>query len=299
MENIPIVKISFDFEIAWGDVTNRIWEQREKQGTYLNLRPALLELLTAMKSYEIPATWATVGAMIDSPDKREFDYVPDTARKHIDRLTIKGNQSSHDGRDLFEMVLSDLIVGHRIGCHSYSHIPFDFDGVDARFVEYDLAQANRAFKNYDLSPEEFVFPENTEGFHDILCSAGIKTARIKADVDMSNRAKYLITTLVKSPPLSTTKQLSNGLLLESGSMLFNMGVNKAYRMPFVYARACRGLSELVSYEGHTSNSFTPTMHIWAHPFNFAEGKILRNTFIRFLKKLAIQRDKGLVRIEVM
>jgi hypothetical protein len=74
-------------------------------------------------------------------------------------------------------------------------------------------------------------------------------------------------------------------------MLFNMGNNRYHRLPFVYSRAIRGLN-------HACSSASD-LHVWAHPFNFAESRAQLHAFISFLRKVAAKRDAGEISIKTM
>ncbi len=287
-----VFTLSFDFEIGWGDITNGIWRTRERRGTFENLRTVLPQLLGELDTMELPATWATVGAMIQDPTVRTLDHLPKMAYKAVTQSLENSKSSSFDGRDLFECLLAHTAVGHEIACHSYSHVPFDYEGVDDQFVDKELELAKDAYGKYGLTTNMFVFPENAEAYYETLNDHGFTKARTKANTDMSRRLHYLAGTLVKPPPFTKIITTESGLQLESGSMLFNMGVGKAYRMPFVMNRAMNGLNALVRSKGEC-------LHVWAHPFNFAESKLLYSTYIRFLKKVAEARDRGDIVINVM
>jgi len=289
---LPAFVLSFDFEIGWGDVTNGRWIARERRGTYVRLRKVLPRLLAAMDELELPATWATVGAMIAPPDTRDYSHLPADAARIVAESIARGEKASFDGIDLFEAVLAHERTGHRIACHSYSHVPFGFAGVDSETVRADLLRAADTFAAHGIRTDRFVFPENDEACHEVLRSVGMLKARTPAVRTASSRLRYLISTVVDAPPEAIIRAHPSGLELESGSMLFNMGVGKAYRMPFVSRRARAGLRAL-------SARRSSRMHVWAHPFNFAESDLLLDSFVRFLKQVAAERDAGRLTVELM
>ena len=101
MTDVGKVIFSFDFEIGWGDVTNGIWLKRQNEGVYKKLRAVLPKMLDIMDSHEIPAIWATVGAMIDRPQDRDFSHLTTFQRNIIDESLLCGRPETFDGRDLF------------------------------------------------------------------------------------------------------------------------------------------------------------------------------------------------------
>lgn len=290
MNKKPNVIISFDFEIGWGDITNQNWKLRENNGVYTRLRPVLKNMLDEMDNCEVPVTWATVGGMITAPDKREIDHIPSDARKIVRSVLSAAQEKSFDGRDLFEMVLSAR-ARHTFASHSYSHIPFHFRGVDDRYITTDLKLSLEALGNYGISTDQFVFPENVEGYHEALFENGIKTVRVAADNGNVSRTRYLLSALMTAPPASKTTMHESGLKQHYGSMLFNMGARRYHRLPFVCARAMRGLSR--------SCAQNTDLHLWAHPFNFAESRFQLHAFRVILRRIALMRDKGLITISTM
>ena len=134
---IGTVIISLDFEIGWGDVTNGVWRRREANGVFPKLRSVLPEILQAMDDYEIPVSWATVGAMFEQPGKRDFAHLKDNQAEIVSDALSTSKESTFDGRDLFEQVLNSK-QKHAIACHSYSHVPFDYEGFAVSYTHLTL-----------------------------------------------------------------------------------------------------------------------------------------------------------------
>jgi len=282
--------LSFDFEIGWGDVTNTRWIAREKAGVYKNLRPVLKDMLKEFDTLELPATWATVGAMITPPTELCLDHLPERAKKVVSEVLKSAKKDSFDGRDLFEMLLSSNIQ-HSIASHSYSHIPFDYEGVDKDFVAKDLELSLKSFSKYNIKTDRFVFPENTEGYYHELAKAGFRLARVSANHARMSRFKYLLSTLVSAPPAARDMTSHHNIIRHSGSMLFNMRAGRYYRLPFVYNQAINGLKSACKNK--------ETLHVWAHPFNFAESALQLRAFKSFLRQVAKRRDAGDITVTIM
>jgi len=266
------VIFSFDFEIGWGDITNGVWRRREANDVYKRLRQTLPEMLNIMDTYDVCASWATVGAMIDPPQSRDFSYLTDNQRSIVEDGIRQGDPSTFNGIDLFESVLSAK-TEHQIVCHSYSHIRF-----------------KNALAQYKLNTNKFVFPENTESYSMELLDMGIEKVRVPADNFFTNRFLYLLSLAVIPPPTSKESKDGSGLIRHYGSMLFNDAGN-AHRIPLLERRVTLGLSNVV----HKNYD----LHIWAHPFNFAESEALLKSFKKMIKRIAILRDEGKLSIEFM
>lgn len=283
------VIFSFDFEIGWGDITNGVWKRREANGVYKRLRQVLPEMLSTMDACDFSATWATVGAMIEPPDTRDFSHLTDAQHSIVENGIRVGEPETFNGTDLFELVLAAK-TDHQIACHSYSHIPFDFTGVDGKFVREELKRFNRTLARYELTTSKLVFPENTEDYYIELQDMGIEKVRVSADNIFKNRFLYLLTLAVIPPPTSKETIDGNGIIRHYGSMLFN-DAGKAHRIPLLERRITLGLNNVVN-RNHD-------LHIWAHPFNFAESEELLKSFKNMIEKIAVLRDKGKLQIGFM
>lgn len=283
------VILSFDFEIGWGDITNGVWKQREAKGVYKRLRQVLPEMLSTMDACDFSATWATVGAMIETPQSRDFSHLTNAQHKIVDSGIRFGEPDTFNGIDLFESVLAAM-ADHQIACHSYSHIPFDYAGVDGKFVREELRRFKHTLAQYHLKTSKLVFPENTEGFYTELLDSGIDKVRVPADTFFKNRFLYLLSIAVIPPPTCKESIDSSGVTRHYGSMLFNDAGN-AHRIPLLERRIILGLNNVVT-KNHD-------LHIWAHPFNFAESEQLLKSFKKMIERIAVLRDQGKLQIGLM
>ncbi len=283
------VIISFDFEIGWGDITNGVWRRREANGVYKRLRQVLPEMLSIMDACEFSATWATVGAMIEVPQSRDFSHLTDTQYKVVENSIRVGEPDTFNGIDLFESVLAAK-ADHQIACHSYSHIPFDYAGVDGKFVREELQRFKHTLAQYHLTTSKLVFPENTEDFYAELLDSGIDKVRVPADNFFKNRFLYLLSIAVIPPPSSKDSIDSSGVIRHYGSMLFNDAGN-AHRIPLLERRIQLGLDNVVN-KNHD-------LHIWAHPFNFAESEPLLKSFKNMIERIVVLRDQGKLQVGLM
>ncbi len=283
------VILSFDFEIGWGDVTNERWKKRERNGVYKKLRKVLPEILSTMDEYEFPATWATVGAMFDHPKNRDFSHLPTKAKDLVNSVLKAAKPDSFDGRDLFESVIGSK-TSHLIASHSYSHVPFTYEGVNNRVIFEDMTRFNSVAKDFNIFANRFVFPENREAHYEALAQTGYTKARVAADNTFRNRYLYRASTMLLAPPSGREEDGPNGITRQFGSMLFN-DAGKSHRVPLLNRRVSLGLKQLDRRGG--------TLHIWAHPFNFAESNALKASFIDTIKTIAQKRDQGSLTVELM
>ena len=282
------IVLTFDFELGWGCLENGLWKIREKKGIYKRMSYVLDTLLTQMEVMEIPATWATVGGMLQNISDMDLDYLPDNYKDMVFSALRSADKQTFNGHTLFEKICNSK-VKHVIACHSHTHIRFNHEHINENTIRSDLKQFFSVIPDTIQRPDRFVFPQNIEAFYDILEEAGFKKVRGNELNDYNgSRMSYLLSTLTRPPPMSQSIKVGDNLFRETGSMFFNTGYNRLYRLPFLLLRARRGLSDVVKTGG--------TFHLWCHPFNFSESPRLLDSFIYILKSAARIRDAGYLEI---
>ena len=281
--------ISFDVELAWGSIESERWSQREANGVYVDTRASMRELLDAFDAYEIPATFAIVGGMLEEPGKWALDHLPDVSRDRTWQALRTGQTSSFHGNDILEMIAGRR-TPHLVGSHSYSHTRFQHPGVTEHFVREDLRNFWRVLPEGINAAPVLVFPQNDEGFYDTVRESGFRAVR-GGDPAPAGRYRWQrqLQALFATPPLTQITQVGGGLLRNTGSMPFISGPRR--RLVLVERLARLGLERAIRQGG--------TLHLWNHPFNFAETPGLLPAFIRFLRRVAALRDRGLIEIGAM
>jgi peptidoglycan/xylan/chitin deacetylase (PgdA/CDA1 family) len=146
--------ISIDVERAWG-----IWDKpspeyfRRCLATETHIISGLVELFDR---YEIAATWAIVGRLLERDSTRPGDpglwYAPES----LDRIVSARHR-------------------HEIGSHSYAHVYYG--QVDRDTAYRDLAAARRIHQGRGLEFVSFVFPRDDVSHLDVLAAQGIKVFR--------------------------------------------------------------------------------------------------------------------------
>jgi len=136
------VVFSLDFELGWGHEQTRpsyVDELREHEDLVWE---RIASLVSLFEHYNVPATWAVVGKMVESGDDPLF-HAP----------------------DLFETLVSSS-PDHDIGLHSYGH---DFyDQLSLQDARNDLTAGIHALKEWGYKPDSFVFPQNRVAHVDLL-----------------------------------------------------------------------------------------------------------------------------------
>lgn len=288
MKNKGKFILSLDFELGWGSIENSLWKAREKRGVYKRLRSILPVFLSELDALELPVTWAFVGAMMVAPDKRKLDHLPLNIKNLTTSFSQTAENQTTDARDLFDQILSTKIK-HSLSSHTYSHLRFDYMGLDTSIIATEMQLFENICMNYAVKTSSLVFPQNIEGFHKQLGQLGYRSVRTAPEsTKLSNKIVHLISSAITPPPLSKTNTMNNGLVRHSGSIFYNTGARRIYRLPFVYKQALSGINYAIKNNG--------VIHMWLHPFNLAESPLLLSSLINVMRYVTKKREKGLIQI---
>ncbi|MEZ4388693.1 MAG: polysaccharide deacetylase family protein [Candidatus Krumholzibacteriia bacterium] len=179
-----IFTISLDLELAWGFL------DRPELGSYeANLRggraaiPALLDLFA---TYDVHATWATVGLLMYQDRQDLLDHVPPDAPTYADpALDAYRHVRSHDdldpelhlAPDLIERILA--VPGQEIGSHTHCHYYGLEPGQTRTQFRADLEAAASLARRRNLTLTSLVFPRNqcNPDYLELLTAAGVTCYR--------------------------------------------------------------------------------------------------------------------------
>lgn len=141
--------ISIDTELLWGrkDLPNSDYYKK-----LVKKEPQIIkEILGIFSKYNIHATWATVGKILEK------------------------NSSEWYGKNLVELIKKTN--GQEIGGHTYSHKTFT--QISKLRAQKELKAQRDIFKNHGFSITSFVFPQNKIKHLNLLSKYGIKQYRGK------------------------------------------------------------------------------------------------------------------------
>lgn len=286
--SIAVLEVSMDFEVGWGMIENGLWRKYEKQGVYENLRTILPRLLTELDAMEIPAIWATVGAMVEDPARHDFSHLPGGLGGVVRTALNEGRSRTFDGRDLFDQVFNSH-TRHLLGGHSYSHTRFTYPGVDEEFVADDLQRLSSVFASLEFKPARFfVFPQNHEAYYNTIYDAGYTVVRgTSANSSKRDLWSRVQRSIIYAPQMSQEGGMKEPRRITE-SMYFNARRGRWYARLLPYIAAKRGLA--LAMQKHQ------VLHVWVHPHNLAENHTLLPLFLRFLRSACASRDTGNLRI---
>jgi peptidoglycan/xylan/chitin deacetylase (PgdA/CDA1 family) len=144
--------LSIDLELAWGN-----WD-RLTPGDLKNCaeleRPIAAAVLALFDRYDIPATWAVVGRLLE---------------KTAGGPKLPGDESAWYAPDIIEKIKAAK-TPQEIGSHGFAHIYYAECGAEA--ASADLAAAKRVHAAHGLPFSSFVFPRNQVAHLELLARSG-------------------------------------------------------------------------------------------------------------------------------
>ena len=300
---------SLDTELAWG------WMEEETDRSkhyplFKQTRAVIARLLDLMDKYEVPATWALVGRLVEKSEQRKRNIQLFYPNLTEDSLYSNEQINSKEHSFLYYIDLVESIkrtkIQHDIGSHSYSHItfgPLKRNRHAAQEVAHeDFKAMQEVMQDYGLKISSFVFPQNALGYQDMLKHYGIRIFRGQDYKWYSSFPKYMAKICRQIDFFSTITPIcshptirKDGLLETKGSLHFAKlpyGFKKYVPFRFLEQKAMKGIKE-------AADNGT-VFHLWTHPFDLAHEsekhlKILENIFIEINK----QQSKGLIEVCTM
>lgn len=160
--------ISLDFELLWGVKDLAICEDYKKN--VLGGRVAIPHILEVFEKYDIHATWATVGIMLNQSKQELIDNIPTnrpqydnimcSAYSHLDEV---GNSEIQDKYHYANELLLQILKtkNQEVGSHTYSHYYCLEKGADRESFQDDISKSiNILGEKYGIKVQSIVFPRN-------------------------------------------------------------------------------------------------------------------------------------------
>jgi hypothetical protein len=284
----PIFIISLDVELLWGavlhpknkDVSLLLNDEKKGRGT-IDL------LLSLFEEYNIPATWAFVGHLFLDRCQKE-NGVPHQGMPRfkdgwycIDPCSDIQQDPLYYGRDIIEKVRSSP-VGHEIGYHSFSHVPFS--DCSREVAEAEIKEGVRAASELGIVLRSFVFPYNLVGHVDILMENGFEIYRGNSAIPWNMKMTLLIRkvagalNLLLAPPVEPRRVHG---IWEIRSSTFFMGCG--------FPRLLLPRTKMGLYWAILSKR---VFHIFLHPHNLLTEPSIGRELDKLLAFVSKTRDEG-------
>lgn len=301
--------ISIDYESAWGyadhDLSDADKKRIEEEG--FNVR----RLILLFEKYNVPATWAVVGHLID----RGCPWDNGTPHPEYKRPVHEGEKKDwfrdhppkheytdplwYDTENLIGMVRNSS-AKHDIGSHSYAHVLYDEKCTSEESIKADLKNLGRVHRVHDVPLTTFIFPRNIEGYHRLLKINGFTTYRGNSPkwYDKYNGLRKRLYHLLDymSPKARTVLPDLNtfGLVNIPDCMLLlgRNGLRKIVRSNHIIRKAKNSLKQAAKKK--------EVFHLWFHPSNFSyDTETQFGIFETILEEATKLRDTGVLDIVTM
>jgi hypothetical protein len=270
--------ISIDLELGWGYVDKPTAEHMRLVQRLE--RTVIGRVLEIFGKHEIPATWATVGRLLE----REAE-LPDQPFAHVPA-------ESWYAPDVLDQI-HNARPEQEIGSHSYAHIIYS--KATREQAAADLDSAARVHKAHGLEFVSFVYPDNKVNHVDLLGARGIKVFRTGASTETLSRLGRLGRAMDKFLPTApgTVRPIlhENGLVELVGCLplIGRNGIRRLISPGVVLHKVRCGLDAAARSKS--------VFHFWFHPHNFYFGMETQFKLLAAIAALAAEmRRKRMIHI---
>jgi len=290
--NNGTVTFSFDCEGKWG--MTDIPTPWDVSLTRANLLQAYEFILETLHQYEIPATFAFVGAFTQNREQfLDETFSKLSSKSYSTWLDYSRERIINEAEEgWFMPELLDMVKEyntHEIASHGFSHIPFDMlDKVDART---ELSLVKDWAENNKIKCETLVYPRNAVAHPDLLKEYGILGYRDLPDVIFSDKLPKIFKTLFEEIWVyKKAQQLeASDPIKIPGGVFINWQYNfRQYIPTFV---------SLLKYKHIVKDAEqrNGVAHFWLHPHNLITSPSTKLLFEKLCAEIARRRDEyGLV-----
>lgn len=299
--------LSLDFELAWGsfDRAPRGPLLAAARWTHDTGAPMLLQLLSR---YGLPATWATVGALMHDglPPAVGAQY----AASGVQPVWLSGVPRNRGEREApqwfaprFVERLQRCTTPQEVGLHGWSHISLGPEA-SPQLVDCELALCRKTALSTGVEGAAFVYPRNRVGDPGQLARHGFRIYRSPDPVAFGRvsslaqgRARVRSVALLAAdalalaPPL-VTPAFGAGVVSIPGSLMVRYAAGFRGVVPdtWRHRRLALGLRHVLKRGG--------IFHVWLHPINLhARHPRLFCVLEAFFARVARLRDSG--KLEVL
>ncbi len=282
-----IFTISLDFELYWGVRDHR--DLQQYGDTLLGARKAIPELLALFKSYELHATWATVGLLF-LKDKDELgrclpalwpNYEQKELSPYIGLQEIGNNETNdpyHYGAALIRQI--QATPHQELGSHTFSHYYCLEKGQSLQAFEEDLDAAVNVAQSKGVHLKSIVFPRNqyAQNYIEVCQEKGFSNfrgnenswlyaPRSRSQESIVRRAFRLADTYVNISGNHTyeLKQLRKSFPYNVPSSRFLRPYSSRLRLlePLKLKRITKAMTKAAKNR--------QLFHLWWHPHNFGQN----------------------------
>ena len=173
--------INADFEMAWSG--RRVPDDPARDVLFAGTDETVSRLLEIFDRYEVPITWAAVGAlMLTGPyDFRRFAEFngadPFFTGGWYDAPAFDSPRAKYFyAPRLIEKILNAK-TKHEIACHTFTHVYLGAGSVSEKRFRAELEACAEAAAAWNLNLETFVYPSQYVGYAEVLLEYGYRVYR--------------------------------------------------------------------------------------------------------------------------
>lgn len=282
--------LSFDCEGKWG-VADHPTARHRRELSDERLREAYGSILTLLDEFEVPATFAFVGAF--SQSAKDFPRIrptieafrpnaPDYLVSALRDLDESGGNGWHGG-DFVDLV-TQARTSHEIALHGVTHVPWtDLNEAAARAELAILPELEGPIRQ----SRTFVYPRNLVAHTEVLADHGIegfRTARIRSRMSSLLSEFNLFEQPDRPAPPDRIVHIPAGFFLN-----WRRGLRQLVPPDLTRRRAERLLDAAALNGG--------VVHFWLHPENVASAPSTLGVLKLLLREVYTAREAG--RCDVM
>lgn len=276
--------ISLDFELLWGMKDKSNCEEYKEN--VINARYAIPQIIEMFEKYNIHATWATVGLIMNKTKEELLQNIPPIVPKYKNKKYSTyeyfdgiGESEETDPYHYGEKIVLSIIKqnNQEVGTHTYSHYYCSELGADKESFESDISKArNLMSQKYGLTCKSIVFPRNqyTDDSIDVIKKLGILCYRgnPKKGYDSTKKGFFLLVQralrfidsyipiygAITYPNVRVEKEVVN----VAASRFFRPYSGKKL-LEYLKIKRIKGQMKHAAKQGEM-------FHLWWHPHNFGE-----------------------------
>ena len=259
--------ISLDCEGKWGFADDpRILDDDTISDA--SLRDAYDFLFRSLDDNGLCATFAVVGLFVAGRDRTEHhvrSVADDPTHRRWLAVPRAALESGRTGGWFFEDLPARVLASgrHELASHGYSHLPFDFPGVDQAVARRELQSMHEVSVESRWGIESMVYPRNAVAHTELLAEHGIRRYRSSIEpVTLPERVRSLVGEFyvhaAADPGAGGDGQVSPGRLVN-----WRSGPRRVVPFP-VTLRRWRGIMSHAAASGGCA-------HLWFHPHNLVTG----------------------------
>ena len=293
--NKPVFILSLDCEGKWG-MADHLNAYHETHFTNRNIEQAYTKILSVLKEYNVPASFAFVSAFTQSPEefkknKDVFYNTPQSYKAWLAKFYHDMANTHYEGwfcPKPYQLVAED--GRHDIGSHSCFHRAFFETELTQEEAEYDFRASQELLAERE-KPETFIYPRNVVGFTSLLEKYGFIGYR-HAKAYTTNPVGRLLNLASEFNLLQKAEMPLPNAVLPAGFFLnWPHGLRKHVPNFITQLRWEKILKDAVAHNG--------VAHMWFHPHNFINHPTMHRNFKQIIKNVAHYRDQGLLSVMTM